>query len=151
MILHQVDKKPGPCINHIATCTSTEPLSFHHRSLAKSSHQKPLVMRGFKLSIFFSYAYQAVELVWDASTKIIIIMFKCCISERNPKFFHVFFVVPPTQTPARCWGNSNVVNLMCVVGKWGETGLSLKDVGGWNPWSATLVLWEPWDFFLPTT
>lgn len=31
-----------------------------------------------------SYAYQAVELVWDASKKMKI-MFKCCISERNPK------------------------------------------------------------------
>lgn len=40
------------------------------------------------------------------------------------------FVVPATQTPARCWGNSDFVNLMCVVGKWGETGLSPQ--GRWG-------------------
>lgn len=40
------------------------------------------------------------------------------------------FVVPATQTPARCWGNSDFVNLMCVVGKWGETGLSPQ--GHWG-------------------
>jgi len=62
------------------------------------------------------------------------------------------FVVPATQTPARCWGNSDFVNLMCVVGKWGETGLSPQ--GRWGLKSLicnAILLWKQWEFPLPTT
>lgn len=83
-----------------------------------------------------SYAYQAVELVWDASKKMKI-MFKCCISERNPKLDVCFCCSCNSDTSSLLGKQWFCKSDVCCRKMGWNWPLPSRTLGAGHPWSAT--------------